>query len=406
MKTPSISVVFNYRNKKTKSGMYPIHLRITIDQRSKYVKIPTPQKISLSDWNSKNKGDAYIKNTHPFAFEINNKIRDYKQNAYEVIKRYYSLNKTITFEAIIQQISRKNQNFTFNLFVAEYIKDPKEKLEDATLTKYRTFLKHLNGFNKEIYFNDLTPELITNFKKYLEIDLNLLGSTIKSYFDKFKKIVTQAEKESYLDYHQTRFLFSDAKIKVNKAKRTYLEIAEILRLNDLTFSKDEQHLERNRDLFLFQVYTGFYYNDLKILKKENIKEQKGLGKYIIGERDKNGNTAIIPLFKFTNAMAIINKYASDDANELLFDESFFIQDQVYNRQLKELAKRAKIHKNITNKVARHTNVQLWIRYGAERPIVSKMVGHTKEATTKEYYDVFALDVFEGTKNVNFEELGL
>ena len=71
-----------------------------------------------------------------------------------------------------------------------------------------------------------------------------------------------------------------------------------------------------------------------------------------------------------------------------------------------MATGAGIKKNITNKVARHTNAQLWVRYGAERPILSKMMGHTKEETTKNYFSVNLPEIVEGTKRVDFKKLGI
>ncbi len=407
MKIPTVAVVLNYRNQKFKSGMYPIHLRITLNRKSIYLPIQIPQKIEAQDWNVKNKGENYVKNTHPFAFEINQKIIELKSKANDVIKRHYLQNKSITFDAILQQLNRNSAKLTFNEFAAEYIKNPKEKFELATITKYNTFLKHLNDFNKQIHFNDLTPELVVNFRTHLEVKLNLAGSTMKSYFDKFKKIVNQAEREGYLDYHQTRFLFTDAKIKVNEASRIFLEIEEIQRLIQLKFKKEEQHLERDRDLFLFQIYTGLYYNDLKILKKDQLNEKKGVGFFLIAKRDKNNNKTIIPLYKFPNSLRIIEKYSSvDKDDDLVFDEKFIIEDQPYNRNLKELGTKANIKKSISNKVARHTNAQLWIRYGTAREVVSKMMGHVKSETTEEYFKINVNDVEEGVKHVNFKDLGL
>ncbi len=55
-------------------------------------------------------------------------------------------------------------------------------------------------------------------------------------------------------------------------------------------------------------------------------------------------------------------------------------------------------------MARHTNAQLWIRYGAERPVVSKMLGHAKEETTKHYYRINIPEIIEGTKRVDFNIL--
>lgn len=74
---------------------------------------------------------------------------------------------------------------------------------------------------------------------------------------------------------------------------------------------------------------------------------------------------------------------------------------MYNRNLKLLAQRAKIVRPLSNKIGRHTNAQMWIRFGAERPVLSKMMGHEKETTTENYYKVGLREVIEGTKSVDF-----
>ncbi|MEO6685177.1 MAG: hypothetical protein ABIN24_04400, partial [Dyadobacter sp.] len=88
-------------------------------------------------------------------------------------------------------------------------------------------------------------------------------------------------------------------------------------------NKDESH-ERDRDLFLFQVYTGFYYNDLQILRKVQVHTDVEHGQYIISERDKNDNPTIVPLFKFPYAKEIIARYMDRDPNNpMLFKKSVF-----------------------------------------------------------------------------------
>ena len=59
-----------------------------------------------------------------------------------------------------------------------------------------------------------------------------------------------------------------------------------------------------------------------------------------------------------------------------------IEEPVYNRHLKDIAKLAGITRKVSNKVARHTNAQLLVRYGAAGSVLSKMMGYTKEETTK------------------------
>jgi site-specific recombinase XerD len=97
---------------------------------------------------------------------------------------------------------------------------------------------------------------------------------------------------------------------------------------------------------------------------------------------------------------------TDSNNPLLFKNKVFVQVHVYNRNLKLLAKRANLVRPLSNKTGRHTNAQMWIRFGADRPILSKMMGHEKEQTTQNYYKVGLREVIEGTKGINFDQFSI
>jgi site-specific recombinase XerD len=404
MNLPTISVVLNWMKLTNKTGVYPVYLRITIGRQSKYYTIPILKKIANNQWSGTDGG--WVKNTHPYYFEINSKIREKRDIVDGLIRKYYNQNKQLTFPVIFKQLKRRDDGALFNNYIKDYIRDPPEKLEDSTWEKYQAFLKHLNAFNPNISFSEVDEPLIRNFKKYLEQKLGLEGSTIKSYFDKLKKLIRSAHKDNHLEQAQIEFLFDDIKIKVNKPKRVFLEPAEVKKWRLLTFSSAEASLERDRDLFLFQIYTGYYYNDLEIFTKHQLLKDEEYGYIISGERDKNTNDTIIPLFKFPNANAILEKYMSPKDEKCVFSRNLFIEVQAYNRNLKKIATKAGITKEVSNKVARHTNAQLWIRFGAERPVISKMMGHTKEETTKHYYNVDIPEIIEGTKNVDFLKLGI
>lgn len=403
MNVPQIAAVFNWRNERNKSGLYSIHLRITIDRDSRYYKIPVPQKVSEAQWSGKE--DAWVKG-HPFAFEINNKIIEKKNQVNELIKRSYNFNKPLSFEQIFKHLNRKGNTNSFYVYMEEFIKNPPEKLEENTIKKYRTCLSHLQQFKKELYFADIDNTLIRGFHKFMQTTLNLEGSSCKKYMESFKRVIREARKDNYLDPTQMEFLFDDVKIKVGKAKRTFLDIQEIKQWRAVKFPKGKEYLERDRDIFLFQIYTGYYYKDLLIFTKDQLIEDEEYGYFIIGERDKNENQTIIPLYKFPHAVKILRKYASGALDQTVLNPTVFIEEPAYNRNLKEIAKLAGITKNISNKVARHTNAQLWVRYGAERPILSKMLGHTKEETTKNYFSVNLPEIVEGTKKADFKKLGI
>ena len=401
---PTLAIVLNRKREKNKTGLYPIHLRITLDRESKYFRIEVPQKISYKDWSGTD--DHWVKDSHPFAFEINNKIIEKKNLIHDLIKRSYNFNKSLTFETIFQHLQKKGDRNSFFEYMEGYIKKPPEKLEENTLKKYRTTLTHLKKFRKQIYFPDIDNLLMRDFYAFMQTGLNLQGAACKKYMEAFKKVIRQARKENYINASQMEFLFDDVKIRVKKAKRTFLDISEIKQWKAMKFAIEKEYLARDRDMFLFQIYTGYYYKDLFIFTKDQLIEDEQYGYIIVGARDKNGNQTIIPLFKFPYAANIIRKYRSGAKDKTVFDPKYLIEEPSYNRNLKEIASYAKLTKSISNKVARHTNAQLWVRYGAEGAILSKMMGHANEATTKNYYDVNLPEIVEGTKRADFKNLGI
>jgi site-specific recombinase XerD len=410
MNIPIVVPILNWRNKINKSGVYPIHLRIYIHpEPHRYYPVKLPGKVPPDQWTGIE--GVWVCNKHPFAFEINTRIAEIKGKITELTKRFYNQGKPITFYAIEREILRKGDRSLLNDYVRNYIDTPPEhvELDPVTWEKYEAFLMHLNNFNQRIKFNEIDEAMIDRIRKYLTHPKGrknkLAPATIKSYFDKFRVVLMHAAKKDHLlDFHVVEQYFNDRPIQVPLRKEgLHLEIEEIQKLRKLKFDKKDSSLERDRDLFLFQVYTGFYYNDLQVLKKTQLFRDVEYGSYIIGERDKNSNPTIIPLFKFPYAAQILEKYADKhDENEFMFRKNAFIEVQAYNRNLKLLAKRAGIIRPLSNKTGRHTNAQMWIRFGADRPVLSKMMGHIKEATTENYYKVNIREVFEGTREANFD----
>lgn len=60
--------------------------------------------------------DNWVKENHPFAFEINSKIREKKTIFHEQLKRSYNANKNVTFETLIKQLERKGDRGFFGLY--------------------------------------------------------------------------------------------------------------------------------------------------------------------------------------------------------------------------------------------------------------------------------------------------
>lgn len=404
VRMPCVGVVLNWRGQPHKSGLYPVHIRVKIGNTARYYNVPVPLKVRKEQWQGKE--GNWVKSNHPFAFEINHKIIEIKASINEYIKRTLNFDKPLTVENIMANLTNKGENKSFLDFMEKYIIRPPEKLELNTIKKYRTTLTHLRKFRKQILFAEVDNMLLRDFSLFLQTKIGLGGGATKKYMETLKKVIRHARRENYIAPSQMEFLFDGLNIRVQKAKRVFLELQEVKKWKALTFDKNQQHLERDRDLFLFQIYTGYYYKDLFIFTRDHLQKDEEYGYIILGARDKNGNQTIIPLFKFPYAQTILEKYRSFGNDKLVFDKQYFVEEPVYNRNLKEIAKMAGLHKNITNKVARHTNAQLWIRYGAEGAVLSKMMGHTRQETTRNYYDINLPEIVEGTKRVDFQTLGI
>jgi hypothetical protein len=170
MNLPTTSILFNYKNLRNKKGLYSIHMRVTLERNSIFIKIPIPQKIAESDWNFKNHGIEFVKLQNPYSFEINCTISDYIQRVQEVVKRYYLQKSPLSLSIIKTEIlGNKEKAVSFNNYVSNYIKKPTDKLEEGTLNKYKSFLAHLNKFNPKIEFAQITPDFVTKFKQFLEM---------------------------------------------------------------------------------------------------------------------------------------------------------------------------------------------------------------------------------------------
>ena len=401
---PGVAVVFNWRNEINKSERYSVYIRIKIGNTARYYHVPVPQKIRYEEWSGKD--DAWVKDTHTFAYQINNIIAEKKTLVFDFIKRHLNFGKFVTVDAIMKHMNNKGEMNNFYDFMDRYIKRPPEKLEIATIKKYATTLSHLKKFKRELFFGEIDNGLLRDFSRFMQVDLDLGGAATKKYLEAFKKVIRHARRENYISPVQMEFLFDGLNVRVQKANRIFLDLHEIKKIKALEFSADKKYLERDRDLFLFQIYTGYYYKDLLIFSKDQLQMDEEYGQMIIGARDKNGNQTIVPLFKFQYAKIILDKYASPSSDKVVFDKKYFIEEPVYNRHLKEIGKMAGIHKSVSNKTARHTNAQLWVRFGAEGAVLSKMLGHAKQETTKNYYSVNLPEIIEGTKRVDFESMGI
>ncbi|OEK06724.1 site-specific integrase [Roseivirga misakiensis] len=382
--------VHNRTNAKNKSGLYSIHIRVTVDRETRYFDPDLP-KLPLKYWSGKE--NKWVKDSHHQHYMFNTALMDRLRELQEYQNNLMFMNRPVTFDKLKTFFERKGDKNSFNDYVVHYIKTARF-VSLNTRKKFITFQKHLDNFNPKIRFNHLEESLILEFRDFL-LSKGHSGSTVDKYFSPFKKIVRDALKHDYL----MRDPFFEVKLEISlaPAKRTALNTEELTAWYNLKLPEDKQHLVKHRDVFSFQCRSGLYYNDVKQLSPDQVIETEA-GLMIESNRFKNNNKFIIPIYKLPYGIAILKQYM-DMGNNPIFPT---IEEPAYNRALKEIAALAGIDKNITNKVGRHTFTDLMISKGFPRQFVSKMLGHKKEQTTQIYYEMNAYHMAGGLSS--FEDI--
>ncbi|MEQ8240788.1 MAG: phage integrase SAM-like domain-containing protein, partial [Cyclobacteriaceae bacterium] len=169
MNFPSITVVFNRLNYKSKNGLSPIHLRFSYNGKSDYIKINKIPKITERDWIGNAYHGLWVKN-NPLA---NNLINELLTDTRNFVQKEIFESRPVSVKSLKAHIQKPEHKTSFNEYAAQYVrninknKSDDEKRAYRTIQAYRSFLVKINSFEDCILFENINRELLTNFKDYL-----------------------------------------------------------------------------------------------------------------------------------------------------------------------------------------------------------------------------------------------
>jgi len=275
----------------------------------------------------------------------------------------------------------------------------------GTHTKLATIRTQLEEFELQqkkakksykIDLNEINEDFFMELVNFWQIQYDLRNSTIQKNIHILRWFFNWCLKKELMpgSYKGVR-----VDLKKGKKKVIYLDLIELKRIYEAEIPPQKNYLDRTKDIFVFQCFTGLRYSDLKNLKTSAIKKD-----YFEVTTIKTGETATIELNDTTRE--ILNKYTDYQAatgNALPVP-----CNQDYNKFLKPLAKLAGINEIITlvhfagdNRIERtyekwqlissHTARRSFITNGLALGIGSEVIrswtGHKSEESFKAYYEV-------------------
>lgn len=325
--------VFDRKNVATKNKKGLVQIEVTSEGKRKW--IGTNVKLYADQWNEKKK---VVNSVH--SIQLNAMLDGMMGKLNDFILDLFRNGQQFDFEKLNAFLEKSNHSDSFIEFVRTRIED-RTDIEESTRKQHRTLLQSLEKFGKINYMDDLTKANITLYDEFLH-QQGISQPTIYNYHKRLKRYLNEAMKFGMLEtYPYTGLHFERGKFE----KRKYLTDEELEMIRSCKINMPS--IDRVRDLFLFQCYTGLAYADFEKFDFGRDVEERN-GKYIIADRRKKTNEDY-KIVLLTPAIEILKKY----------DYKLpVISNQQYNIMLKVVAQFAGIDKNITTHMGRYYGFSL------------------------------------------------
>lgn len=241
--------------------------------------------------------------------------------------------------------------------------------------KLNKCLKYLEAFpgGMGIQISQVTERWYESFQTFLLKDAGISPTTAYNYAAAVRYVLNRAVRESIIPRNPAAGVKG---ITLPESDKVYLNPDEIRQLARVDL-KGKLGPEVRR-AFLFSCFTGLRVSDLRSLTWGDI-ERNPL--QIKKRQHKTGRIVNIPLN--TNAWELINDNALHRQDEPVFPLLSGTLTNT-NQYLKAWAEKAGLLKQIGWHTGRHTFATLTLENGADFFTVSRLLGHTKTATTAVY----------------------
>ena len=410
------NIIFTLESRK-KGGVLiteNVPIRMRVNFASKRIEFTTGYRIDAAKWDAdkqrvKNGCSNKLKQS---ASEINASLLEYYTEIQSIFKRFEVEDVIPTpeqikeaFNALHKPVSEepkpKKEALPCDFFQVfdDFVEDcgRQNNWTDSTFEKFAAVKNHLTNFREGLTFEFFDERGLNDYVGYLRDAKEMRNTTIGKQLSFLKWFLRWAFKKGV---HQNNAYDSyKPKLKSTQKKIIFLTWDELNRLREFKIPSNKQALERVRDVFLFQCFTGLRYSDVFNLRRSDIK-----GDHIEVTTVKTSDSLIIELNN--HSKAILDKY-----KDVAFEDDKVlpvITNQKMNDYLKDLAEMARIDEpvrqtyyrgneridEVTPKYAllgthagRRTFICNALALGIPPQVVMKWTGHSDYKAMKPYIDI-------------------
>ncbi|MEX0661162.1 MAG: site-specific integrase [Balneolaceae bacterium] len=279
-----------------------------------------------------------------------------------------------------------NENFDFDrndpdLLFSDFMEIIAKDFEKHGNKNVWSVLKQIRDYDKHnIPFDDISAGWLKGFKAHLLEEVS--KNTARTYFLILRSTLNKAA---------SRGIIKGNPIYLNDIKNIEKDPPRINYLNDIEIEKlwktDCERVDVKRS-FLFSVYTGLRFSDVKNIKWDDIQElidpETDKTYYQVEMKQGKTNERVhIPLHKDAEKLL--------DVEISMGDNVFDITESIVTYWLSKWRKEAGIKKHVHFHMARHTFATRLLRRGVDIFTVSKLMGHESVGSTEKYLHLVSSD---------------
>jgi len=327
--------------------------------------------------------------------DLNRYLNAYENKIYEIERAVRRKDFSSSFGNVADEIKKqftKKINGFFDLY-DEFISIAEKSISKNQIAKHKRtrdlLLEYQKTNHEKLDFDKITPLFFDKFRIFLMSNTEFIDNTISKHITIFKTFLIWANKNG----HTNNSSYKTIKVKFEDNEIVYLTEEELMKLYNMDI--EDERLNRVRDVFVFQCFTGVRYSDIKNVSREDI---KGSDWYL--RTQKTHDMIRIPLSSF--ALSILAKYS--EYPQLLPA----ISNQKMNDYLKELCEKAEINELIKTvrykhgkrietihkkyellgtHTARRTFVSLSLQKGMKPDVIMSITGHKTYRMMQKYLKI-------------------
>ncbi len=387
--------VLLYTSKTLANGEHPIVIRLYDGVKRKHISIG--YSSNKSEWDEKKQRP---KKNHRFYGDIMT-ILDAK---IAEVSKLNALNAIADSSLKVNEVAKKiikgsGGNTTLFSFFKEY---EKELFSKNQITYSKTFKFTRNSLTKftqerDPKFSEIDLDFLNRYELYLKRS-GVKITTVSVYFRTFRtlfKVAIERDLASETNYPFKKFNFSD--YNDPETSNRGVDRKELAKLFELKIKKtDKKYL--SLQLFKFSYFAaGMNFIDMALLQWKNI--TKDSIEYVRTKTSKNITIGLNATLKDILKEYKPKTYSTPDSYvfpvlDIHYGNSTEQQTAKYNRiatmrgyfnrDLKSLAKKAKLNTNLTSYTARHSFAYNSYNYGIEKKYIGEALGHRFEKVTNKY----------------------